>query len=127
MSVDLFTQLPEQLTLSSADEDGTEHEFDEELDKMSEKDSDDDAKSKEDVETRVSFLTYFKFLWAFLNSTMTSMTRYLNRYSNDYRYVRKVLAKEKKLLKVCFHVIRSILLNNIVVTWRAIYHCLFSC
>lgn len=28
------------------------------------------------------------------------MTRYLNRFSRDYRYIRKVLTKEKKLLKV---------------------------
>ncbi|XP_051158273.1 piezo-type mechanosensitive ion channel component-like isoform X4 [Leptopilina boulardi] len=48
---------------------------------------------------KTSILTYFKFLWAMLNSTMVSMTKYLNRFSNDYRYIRKVLTKEKKLLK----------------------------
>lgn len=96
--VNLFTQLPEQASLSSAIEGD---DLDEDLDKISEIDDVDASKSKEETdEAKVSFLTYFRFIWAFINSTMVSMTRYLNRYSNDYRYVRKVLAKEKKLLKV---------------------------
>ena len=99
-TVSFSKQLPEQATLSSADEDATEREIDEDLD-MSDKDEVDQAKTKgQAAEDKVSFFTYFKFIWAFLNSTMVSMTRCLNRYSNDYRYVRKILAKEKKLLKV---------------------------
>ncbi|XP_016841730.1 piezo-type mechanosensitive ion channel component isoform X3 [Nasonia vitripennis] len=91
------TDLPEQASLSSAIEGD---DLDEDLDKISEIDDVDASKSKEETdEPKVSFLTYFRFIWAFINSTMVSMTRYLNRYSNDYRYVRKVLAKEKKLLK----------------------------
>lgn len=35
-----------------------------------------------------------------VNSTMVSMTKYLNRFSRDYRYIRKVLSKEKRILKV---------------------------
>ncbi|KAJ8687309.1 hypothetical protein QAD02_023103 [Eretmocerus hayati] len=90
------SELPEQAeTLSSAEEDATERGIDEIFDK-SEKGSKGGSKSKEG---KVSFFTYFKFLWAFLNSIMVSMTRYLNRYSSDYRYIRKVLSKEKKILK----------------------------
>ncbi|XP_043265377.1 piezo-type mechanosensitive ion channel component [Colletes gigas] len=54
---------------------------------------------KEPEEQTVSVTTYFKFLLVMINSTLTSMTKYLNRFSRDYRYIRKVLAKEKKLLK----------------------------
>ncbi|XP_058794046.1 piezo-type mechanosensitive ion channel component isoform X2 [Phymastichus coffea] len=92
------TDLPEQVTTSSGDEDPTEREIDGELDKTSEKDSV-GSKMKDAKDTKISLLTYFKFSWAFINSTMVSLTKYLNRYSNDYRYVRKVLAKEKRLLK----------------------------
>lgn len=53
-----------------------------------------------DEEPKVSFITYLKFLLVIINSALTSMTTYLNRFSRDYRYIRKVLAKEKKLLKV---------------------------
>lgn len=55
---------------------------------------------KEEEQKKVSFSTYFKFLLVMINSTLTSMTKYLNRFSYDYRYIRKVLAKEKKVLKV---------------------------
>ncbi|KAL7286394.1 hypothetical protein TKK_0019346 [Trichogramma kaykai] len=91
------TDLPEQDTVSSGDDgdDDTDRELVDELDKSSIKETD-KAKKKG---AKVSFLTYFKFVWAFLNSIMVSMTKHLNRYSNDYRYVRKVLAKEKKILK----------------------------
>ncbi|CAB0040178.1 unnamed protein product [Trichogramma brassicae] len=91
------SQLPEQDTVSSGDDgdDDTDRELVDELDKSSIKETD-KAKKKG---AKVSFLTYFKFVWAFLNSIMVSMTKHLNRYSNDYRYVRKVLAKEKKILK----------------------------
>lgn len=64
-----------------------------------EENDDKNQKSKKE-ERKISLLTYIKFLWAILNSTMVSMTKYLNRFSNDYRYIRKVLTKEKKLLKV---------------------------
>ncbi|XP_076285708.1 piezo type mechanosensitive ion channel component isoform X3 [Lasioglossum baleicum] len=57
------------------------------------------AKEEEGEETKVSFVTYFKFLVVVINSGLTSMTKYLNRFSRDYRYIRKVLAKEKKVLK----------------------------
>ncbi|XP_012270066.1 piezo-type mechanosensitive ion channel component [Orussus abietinus] len=50
-------------------------------------------------EKKVSLGTYLKFIWAVMNSVMVSMTKYLNRFSLDYRYIRKVLAKEKKALK----------------------------
>nr|XP_031827665.1 piezo-type mechanosensitive ion channel component isoform X1 [Nomia melanderi] len=58
----------------------------------------DEPEGKEEEE-KVSFVTYFKFLVVMINSGLTSMTKYLNRFSRDYRYIRKVLAKEKKLLK----------------------------
>ncbi|KAK7789716.1 hypothetical protein R5R35_007290 [Gryllus longicercus] len=44
-------------------------------------------------------VTFLKFAWAFVESAMVSMTIYLNRFSRDYRYVRKVLTVEKKMLK----------------------------
>ncbi|XP_043493596.1 piezo-type mechanosensitive ion channel component isoform X2 [Polistes fuscatus] len=59
-----------------------------------------EEKSTEDEEEKkVSISTYFQFLWVMVNSTLISMTKYLNRFSRDYRYIRKVLAKEKKILK----------------------------
>ncbi|XP_020278165.1 piezo-type mechanosensitive ion channel component isoform X3 [Pseudomyrmex gracilis] len=60
-----------------------------------------DKKSDEEKEEqkKVSFSTYLKFLLVMINSTLISMTKYLNRFSHDYRYIRKVLAKEKKTLK----------------------------
>ncbi|XP_052124815.1 piezo-type mechanosensitive ion channel component isoform X3 [Frankliniella occidentalis] len=39
------------------------------------------------------------FLIVSLNSIMVSLTRWLNTFSRDYRYVSRVLAVEKKLLK----------------------------
>jgi hypothetical protein len=89
--------------VNSGDEDATEREIDEDLDQISETQSKKDVKLNDEVtEPKMSVSTYFKFVWAFINSTMVSLTKYLNNYSNDYRYVRKVLAKEKKLLKVSF-------------------------
>lgn len=64
--------------------------------------NDNECEKNKKEQRKTSILTYFKFLWAILNSTMVSMTKYLNRFSNDYRYIRKVLTKEKKLLKVRF-------------------------
>lgn len=40
------------------------------------------------------------FLIVSLNSVMVSLTRWLNTFSRDYRYVSRVLAVEKKQLKV---------------------------
>jgi hypothetical protein len=48
------------------------------------------------------------FVWAFIQSSMVSMTNFLNKYSRDYRYVIRVLAKEKKFLKVAFSVHRDV-------------------
>lgn len=62
--------------------------------------TEDKKEDKKEEQKKVSFLTYFKFLLVMINSTLTSMTKYLNRFSYDYRYIRKVLAKEKKVLKV---------------------------
>jgi len=70
---------------------------DEEEDKS--KDKKEDDKEKEE-QKKASFSTYFKFLLVMINSTLTSMTKYLNQFSHDYRYIRKVLAREKKTLKV---------------------------
>ncbi|XP_077295229.1 piezo type mechanosensitive ion channel component [Arctopsyche grandis] len=42
---------------------------------------------------------YLAFAWAFVESFLISLTRWLNRFSRDYRYVAKVLTKEKILLK----------------------------
>jgi len=70
---------------------------DEEEEKVKEEDKKSDE--KEDKK-KVSFSTYFKFLLVMINSTLISMTKYLNRFSHDYRYIRKVLAKEKQILKV---------------------------
>ncbi|XP_049832005.1 piezo-type mechanosensitive ion channel component isoform X1 [Schistocerca gregaria] len=43
--------------------------------------------------------TYIKFAWALIEGSMETLVRYLNRFSRDYRYVIRVLALEKKLLK----------------------------
>lgn len=47
-------------------------------------------------------LNVFLFIWAFIESVMLSATNFFNRYTRDYRYVVKVLRKEKKILKVIF-------------------------
>lgn len=62
---------------------------------------------KEEEQKKVSFSTYFKFLLVMINSTLTSMMKYLNRFSHDYRYIRKVLAKEKKILKVYIIILKN--------------------
>ncbi|XP_050458271.1 piezo-type mechanosensitive ion channel component isoform X5 [Cataglyphis hispanica] len=69
---------------------------DEEEDKSEDK-KEDDKKTEDDKKASLS--TYFKFLLVMINSTLTSMTKYLNQFSHDYRYIRKVLAREKKTLK----------------------------
>lgn len=76
----------------------TPESSDTEEEKIREEDKKGDKKEEE--QKKVSFSTYFKFLLVMINSTLTSMTKYLNRFSYDYRYIRKVLAKEKKVLKV---------------------------
>ncbi|XP_034951283.1 piezo-type mechanosensitive ion channel component isoform X2 [Chelonus insularis] len=55
--------------------------------------------NKEQMKTRISILTYFKFFIELINSFMISATKYLNKFSRDYRYIRRVLAKEKTNLK----------------------------
>ncbi|XP_072762725.1 piezo-type mechanosensitive ion channel component isoform X12 [Anoplolepis gracilipes] len=64
-----------------------------------EEDKSEDEKEEKEDQKKTSFFTYFKFLLVMVNSTLTSMTKYLNRFSHDYRYIRKVLAREKKALK----------------------------
>lgn len=63
-------------------------------------DKPDEKEETQEDEQKVSIATYFKFIIVMINSTLTSMTKYLNRFSRDYRYIRKVLTKEKKVLKV---------------------------
>lgn len=86
-----------------------------------------DKKSDEEKEDKkkVSFSTYFKFLWVMINSTLISMTKYLNRFSHDYRYIRKVLAKEKKTLKVRgnYYLKNYILIHNIYICTLLTLHC----
>nr|XP_050856685.1 piezo-type mechanosensitive ion channel component isoform X7 [Vespula vulgaris] len=53
----------------------------------------------EEKAKKVSVSTYFQFVWVIINSTLISMTKYLNQFSRDYRYIRKILAMEKKILK----------------------------
>ncbi|XP_033319295.1 piezo-type mechanosensitive ion channel component isoform X12 [Bombus bifarius] len=62
-------------------------------------DKPDEKEETQEDEQKVSIATYFKFIIVMINSTLTSMTKYLNRFSRDYRYIRKVLTKEKKVLK----------------------------
>ncbi|XP_018407088.1 PREDICTED: piezo-type mechanosensitive ion channel component [Cyphomyrmex costatus] len=89
-SVDMETEEKEATDLAK-----TPEPSDIEEEKIEDKESD----KKEEEQKKVSFFTYFKFLLVMINSTLTSMTKYLNRFSYDYRYIRKVLAKEKKVLK----------------------------
>ncbi|XP_061939821.1 piezo-type mechanosensitive ion channel component isoform X3 [Apis cerana] len=79
----------------------TEEKDEEEREKTEVTDVEEEKKHEEEIpkEERISIATYFNFLIAIINSTFISMTRYLNRFSRDYRYIRKVLTKEKKLLK----------------------------
>lgn len=93
---------------SSMDVDDTEREMKaDDLTKSPTSSSGEDRQDEEKTEDnekesrhKVSLLTYFKFIMEFINSFMVSATRYLNRFSRDYRYIRTVLAKEKKALKV---------------------------
>ncbi|XP_011880859.1 PREDICTED: piezo-type mechanosensitive ion channel component 1 isoform X3 [Vollenhovia emeryi] len=64
-----------------------------------EEEKDKTSDKQEEEKKKVSLFTYFKFVLVMINSTLISMTKYLNRFSHDYRYIRKVLAKEKKILK----------------------------
>lgn len=77
-------------------------DIEEEEEGKEEKEKSQDKKSDEEKEDqkKVSIFTYLKFLLAVINSTLISMTKYLNRFSHDYRYIRKVLMKEKTNLKV---------------------------
>ncbi|XP_025986648.2 piezo-type mechanosensitive ion channel component isoform X3 [Solenopsis invicta] len=64
-----------------------------------EKMEDEQSDEKDEKKKKVSFFTYLKFILVMINSTLISMTRYLNKFSKDYRLIRKILAKEKKILK----------------------------
>ncbi|XP_043288582.1 piezo-type mechanosensitive ion channel component isoform X3 [Venturia canescens] len=67
--------------------------------KDQDEEDDEEPEGDPDKQKSVSLLTYLKFVLVILNSTMVSMTKYLNRFSRDYRYIRKVLTKEKRILK----------------------------
>lgn len=61
------------------------------------------TEKEESVSLGQKIVTGLLFVWAFIESFMNSLTLQLNNYSKDYRYVRRVLTREKKLLKViCF-------------------------
>lgn len=96
-SVEMETEEKEATDLAK-----TPEPSDTEEDKIKDEASD----KKDEQQKKVSFSTYFKFLLVMINSTLISMTRYLNRFSHDYRYIRKVLAKEKKILKVRIIILR---------------------
>lgn len=66
----------------------------------------DDGKEK-----KVSISTYFQFFLVMVNSTLISMIKYLNQFSRDYRYIRKILAMEKKILKVYIYIYPNISLS----------------
>lgn len=51
---------------------------------------------------RQKIVVAFKFVWMFIQTSLVSLTNFLNNYSKDYRYVLRVLAKEKKILKVMY-------------------------
>ncbi|XP_074025276.1 piezo type mechanosensitive ion channel component isoform X1 [Leptinotarsa decemlineata] len=48
-------------------------------------------------------MTFLLFIWAFIDSGLVSLTNFLNKYSRNYRYVLKILAKEKRVLKEKTH------------------------
>lgn len=58
------------------------------------------TEKEESVSIGQKIVTGLLFVWAFVESFMNSLTLHLNNYSKDYRYVRRVLTREKKLLKV---------------------------
>lgn len=67
----------------------------------------------------------FKVLWAFFESGMVSMIRTLNKISKDYRYVVRVLAQEKREVKVNYFLnIRFFLFSAfffVRISWNFIY------
>ncbi|XP_032683429.1 piezo-type mechanosensitive ion channel component isoform X2 [Odontomachus brunneus] len=91
----------EEKDMSGADSAKTPEPSDIEEEEKEEKEKSQDKKSDEEKgdQKKVSIFTYLKFLLAVINSTLISMTKYLNRFSHDYRYIRKVLMKEKTNLK----------------------------
>ncbi|XP_045471013.1 piezo-type mechanosensitive ion channel component isoform X4 [Harmonia axyridis] len=61
---------------------------------------DTEAKTTEDKRSLwVKIKDFFIFLYYFLDSIMMSCTKFLNSYTKDYRYVIRVLRREKKNLK----------------------------
>ncbi|KAF5269329.1 hypothetical protein FQR65_LT02631 [Abscondita terminalis] len=67
------------------------------------KDDDDDELSDisepQELTTCDKILNYLYFIWLFFESGCLTLALFLNKYSKDYRYVLKVLNREKKLLK----------------------------
>lgn len=61
----------------------------------------DDEEEVGEERKKTSIFTYLKFVLALVNSAIVSLTTHFNTYSRDYRYIRKVLTAEKKVLKVC--------------------------
>ncbi|XP_025161459.1 piezo-type mechanosensitive ion channel component isoform X3 [Harpegnathos saltator] len=98
-SVEMETEEKEMLGVDSAKtpepSDIEDEEGKEEKEKPQDKKSDDEKGDQK----KVSVFTYLKFLLAVINSSLISMTKYLNRFSHDYRFIRKVLMKEKTNLK----------------------------
>lgn len=45
-------------------------------------------------------LVVIMIVWIFVKSILMTLTIFFNKFSKNYRFVRKVLIKEKKLLKV---------------------------
>ncbi|XP_012229785.1 piezo-type mechanosensitive ion channel component isoform X2 [Linepithema humile] len=101
----MATDGPDRTSLTSVEMETEEKEITdlaktpEPSDAEEEKEGDKKSDEEKEDKKKVSFSTYFKFLLVMINSTLISMTKYLNRFSHDYRYIRKVLAKEKKTLK----------------------------
>lgn len=74
--------------------------------KEKDKDGDDDDEETEKKETeaqkkRKALMAKLMMIPAFISSVLVSLTLRLHRISRSYRYVMRVLAREKKTLKVC--------------------------
>lgn len=82
------------------DEDSSAADEKSKLIKDKDKDKDGEAKETEFAKKRKLLVTKLMMIPTFISSVLVSLTLRLHRVSRSYRYVMRVLAREKKTLKV---------------------------
>lgn len=75
---------------------------------------DKEEKEKEAAKKRKILMGKLMMIPTFLSSVLVSITLRLHRVSRSYRYVMRVLAREKKTLKVCLRTISTVMLTDFV-------------